>query len=223
MEGQKYFKNALGDFTFEAACGGEIRHLVDLGYTVRQIAERLSYPVSFGRVQQAVWKYLTDTGTVLLEEPGKGAQREPPVFVKEYDQYGKPSFRRVRGNAGERKEICWKERGFSGRGAKELELFLAEECKRNGEDCSYIACRFGCQGIKWEQALQGLEERQREYIKGLPWERRVVYHRLDRRMREIAVRLYGMEGDSDGCCGGTWDDGACYFMKAEEKVFLGRY
>ena len=219
MERQRYFENALGDFTFEAACGGEIRHLVDLGYTVGQIAERLSYPVSYGRVQQAVWKYLTDTGVVLLEEPGKGVQREAPVFVKEDDKFGKPSFRRVNGNAGEKKEICWKERSFSGKGARELALFLMEECKRNGEEHSYISCSFGCKGQRREQALQGLEERQREYIQGLPWEGKVVYHRLDCRMREITVRLYGMEGHPEGYHdrGRVYGE-SCYFMETEEKV-----
>lgn len=42
MEEQKYFKQAISNFTYEAACGGAIRHLADLGYSVRKIMEQLS-------------------------------------------------------------------------------------------------------------------------------------------------------------------------------------
>ena len=44
MSEQDFFKSALADFTFEAASGGAIRHLADLGYTVKQITEQLSFP-----------------------------------------------------------------------------------------------------------------------------------------------------------------------------------
>lgn len=49
MSEQDYFKNALSDFTFEAACGGAIRHLADLGYTVSQIKEQLAFPLPWKR------------------------------------------------------------------------------------------------------------------------------------------------------------------------------
>ena len=39
-------------------------------------------------------------------------------------------------------------------------------------------------------ALQVLDNRQQDYIQGLPWEERVVYHRLNQRMRDIVIRLY---------------------------------
>ena len=48
-----YFKNALANFTFEAACGGAIRHLTDSGYSVTQIMERLQFPTSYDRVQKS--------------------------------------------------------------------------------------------------------------------------------------------------------------------------
>ncbi|MDD2978380.1 MAG: hypothetical protein PHN80_00265 [Hespellia sp.] len=65
---------------------------------------------------------------------------------------------------------------------------------------------------QYMQRLQVLEERQREYILGLPWERKLVYHRLDERMQEIVRRLYE-SGKYDGCC---------YFLKTEEKLTLKR-
>jgi hypothetical protein len=212
MGGQEYFKKALSDFAFDAACGGEIRHLADLGYTVKQITGRLSYPAPYGRVQQAVWGYLKDCGILLLEEPRSGAPREAPVFVKEYGKYGKPSFRQVNREAGRPAGIRWQQRYFTGQEAGSFRAYLERKCRENGEQDSYIACYFGLQGRQeWEDALQILEGRQREYIEGLPWERKVAYHRLDLRMRGIAARLYEA---------GKYQ-GNCYFRKAEERVAVG--
>lgn len=95
MAGQEYFKTALSDFAFEAASGGAIRHLADLGYTVRQMKERLTFPTPYERVQKTVWRHLLDQGILLQEEPGSVGVRERAVYVREYDKYGKPSFRRV--------------------------------------------------------------------------------------------------------------------------------
>lgn len=44
MDEPSYFQNALSSFVTDAACGGAIRHLVDIGYTLDQIVERLDYP-----------------------------------------------------------------------------------------------------------------------------------------------------------------------------------
>lgn len=208
MEGQEYFKRALSDFAFDAACGGEIRHLADLGFTVKQIAERLSCPTPYGRVQQAVWKHLSDTGVLLLEEPGMGTQKKPLAFVKEYDKYGRPSFRQVNGQAQSQNSICWKERRFQGKGVGELRDFLVIECERNGESFAYVSCSFGLKGQMGLAAELG--ERQQEYILGLPWEQKIVYHRLDQRMREIVARLYGT---------GKYHE-TLYFQKSKEKVFF---
>lgn len=208
MEGQEYFKQALSDFAFDAACGGEIRHLADLGYTVKQIAEQLSCPVPYGRVQQAVWKHLSDTGALLLEEPGIGTQKKAPVFVKEYDKYGRPSFRRINGQAQSQNAICWIERCFLGKEPRELQDFLAMQCERNGENFSFVSCSFG---LKGQTGLASeLGERQQEYILGLPWEQKIVYHKLDQRMREIVARLYRT---------GKYHE-TLYFQKNKEKVFL---
>jgi non-ribosomal peptide synthetase component E (peptide arylation enzyme) len=56
-----------------------------------------------------------------------------------------------------------------------------------------------------------LEEPLRNYILGIPWERKLSYHRLDERMRQIAVSLYESGGYK----------GSCYFVKTGEKVILG--
>ncbi|MDE7298879.1 MAG: hypothetical protein K2N94_08625 [Lachnospiraceae bacterium] len=93
MPEQEYFRQALADFAFDAAGGDAVRHLADLGYTVRQITERLTFPLPCGKVGEIVWKHLVDTGIVLLEEPGNGRGRTAGTYVKEYDAYGRQSFR----------------------------------------------------------------------------------------------------------------------------------
>ena len=44
MSEQDFFKSALSNFTHEAASGGAIRHLADLGYTVDWITRELTFP-----------------------------------------------------------------------------------------------------------------------------------------------------------------------------------
>ncbi len=88
------FQKALSDFTFDAACGGAIRHLADSGCTVKQIMERLAWPVSEERVRQVLYRHLCDTGVILEKPPEEGLPEAKPEYVLEYDSYGKPSYRR---------------------------------------------------------------------------------------------------------------------------------
>lgn len=220
MSEQEYSKNAMSNFTFEVASGGAIRHLTDLGYTVSQIVKQLTFPTPYERVQKAVWEYLLDTGAVLLDEPGNQSKRETVSFVREYDKYGKPSFRKVVAKKlpeelpGSQDKIVWKEI-YCG-GGKNLAEFLKGKCLAEGQDFSYISCNFGLQLCNPDKAgafmdsLKVLEEGQRDYILGLPWERKLCYHRLDKRMREIAVKL----SESGGY------HGVCYFSKSREKLQL---
>lgn len=235
MQEQDFFRNALADFTHEAANGGAIRHLADLGYTVRQIAAQLDFPALYERVQKETWERLVDTGVILLQEPGSGRRRKRAVYVREYDKYGKASFRRV--SEGEREDggsdiparqgrkkgeegaadICWKERAFDRGKAcslRELAGLLDSGIAANGKECVYMSCDFGLtagrEPEKYQALLDILEERQREYVSGLPWERRRVYHKLDFRMKEILIRLYGT----------GYYHGRCYFLKTEEIITL---
>ena len=125
MAEQEYFKSALSDFTYEAASGGAIRHLADLGYTVKQISGQLSFPTPFARVQKTVWQRLLDTGVLLMEEPGsgQGLNRGKAGYTMERDKYGRTSFRLVAAKDGGTKAggekdnvICWKERRFGDSG-----------------------------------------------------------------------------------------------------------
>lgn len=213
MSEETYFRKALSDFTFENASGGAIRHLADLGYTVTQIAERLTFPTPYARVQKAVWKHLLDSETVLLWEPGSGKRQEKAEYIEEYDRYGRISFRRaVSGHPGE-EPVHWREKRFAEETCGKLAEYLERNCA--GETgAAYVSCAFGLWNAagtgRYEDALEVLSLQQREYVTGLLWEKQICYHRLDDRMREITVRLYEA---------GKYH-GNCFFLNQREKLIL---
>lgn len=196
MQEGSWFQKALTDFTREAAVGGAIRHLTDLGYTVEEIGEEIAFPISRDSLQRAVWQRLLNTGMILCEEPWVRRTVQPAEFVREYDKYGRPSFRCVTKTASEEggngQEAEWRELKLSAE--KGLDLLLHEKTAENGVENSYISCEFG--GIateepgRFREMLQALDERQREYVEGLPWDRGRVYHRLTSYMTDLILRLY---------------------------------
>lgn len=212
MAEQDFFRNALSDFTFETASGGAIRHLADLGYTVKQISEKLTYPTPYERVRGAVWQRLLDTKVVLTQEPGSGKEQGKAEYTMERDKYGRTTFRLALSGRENAAVIPWKERTYSREKDGAPAAYFAKLCGQNGENGVYISCDFGLwsrhEPEKLSAALAILNERQREYITGLPWENQVCYHRMDMRMREITVKLY-----EAGCYEGT-----CYCLKTAEKV-----
>lgn len=216
MGDKDYFQNALSNFTHEVASGGAIRHLAGLGYTVKQISERLDFPTSYERVQREVWKYFLDTGVILCEKPGEGKPREKVSYVQEYGQFGKVSFRRVvETDSGESaKEIQWRELYVDAEENEKAAALLRDKLSQSHTDTAYMSCDFGLTAYKspetYARVLECLDTRQREYVEGLPWEKRVVYHRLDNCMREILVRL---------CTAGLYH-GECYFIDLKDKVFV---
>lgn len=212
MSEQNYFKHALKNFTFEVASKGAICHLADSGFTVGQIMKKLDFPTPLDRVQQTVWEHFLDTGYLLLEEPGREKRQEKFAYVTDYDQYGRSSFRRVTVSDTIEEEICWKERQFQTENQESLSSYLGELCEKNGTDTSYVSCDFGLRSRRepdrFLSDLQALDEYQKEYVLGIPWERRLVYHRLDQRMCGIVARLY-----EQGAFHGT-----CYFSRIKEKI-----
>lgn len=216
MEKQDYFKKALSNFTFEMASGGAIRYLTDEGYTVRQIAERLDFPTPVEKIQKAVWARLLENGTLLIEEPGSRPKEPKYAYIKEYNQNGRPSFRRITVDSTEdtanQSTFILHEQYFSPALHGRLSTFITEKCTENGASSSYVSLDFGLQirTGKFAQIVQILNTRQTEYLQGLPWELRRVYHRLDNRMREIIIQLYENQ----------LYNGACYFLKTGEKILL---
>lgn len=194
MSKHEYFKNALSDFTFEAASGAAIRHLADLGYTAKQIMEQLTYPTPYEKVQKTVWEHLVDTGVLLLKEPGSEKRKRNVTYVKEYGKYGRASLRQVVLEDNGAELPCWEKYHFDNSSSGDFSTFLVENCMKSGEEFSYFSCDFGLylkkEPEKFMGALQVLDNRQQDYIQGLPWEEKVVYHRLNQRMRDIVIRLY---------------------------------
>lgn len=228
--GQDVFQSALSDFTFEAACGGAIRHLADSGLTAKQIMEKLDYPVSGERVREALYKHLCDSNVILEESPEEGLPGIKPEYVLEYNSYGKPSYRRKSvpgvgesGDGSDSKKAAWREitylsgKTVSGKAAEasgsgaELSAFLAERISSKREEPVYISCDFGIPDSPAAKGIPLLNGRQREYLEGIPWPRRRVYHRLDHRMMEILCRLYELRVY----------EGICYFPSSREKMVIG--
>ena len=204
-----YFKNALSNFTFEAACGGAIRHLADLGFSVAQIMEKLQFPTSYERVQKAVWEHLINTGVILPAQPGSGMAAPKAEFIKEYDKYGKVSFRKISVPTAQIEPIHFLEVRIHP--ACDLVSLLQEKYRKNGQDASYASCDFVLEKDSFlTKCLPLLDKKQKEYLTGLPWPGQVCYHRLDQRMLEIVIRLYQ---------GGSYR-GSCFFLKSKEKVSL---
>lgn len=210
MPEQSYFQNALSNFTHEAASGGAIRHLTDLGYTAKQVVEQLDFPTPFARVQKEIWQRLIDTSVILLEEPGS-AKSKKEAYVREYDKYGRASFRKVV-EQDEKKEgaISWRKQSLYGKTQDAVSELIRAKIAENSESFSYVACDFGIlnkqEPERFDQILHSLDTELREYIGGLPWERQRIYHRLDGRMVKIWLRLK----ESEGCFG------ECYFLKTKE-------
>ena len=214
----KYFQKALSDFTYNAASGGAIRHLTDVGYTVKQIMEELAFPTPYERVQKGVWERLIETGIILTKEPGSGPGDVKKItYIQDHDQFGKVSFRRVEEAQEEGDIICWKEShmGTGKSGFETLSALLGDERQKNGEASSYMTCDFGDTAQRdperFRAMMQVLEGRQREYLVGLPWTKERIYHRLDMRMTEILLRL----------CETEEYRGDLFFMETGDKIIIG--
>lgn len=207
MAENDYFKQAMSNFVFDMAGGGAVRHLANQGYTVRQIIEKLDFPVPYEKVQETVWNELINNGSLLLEEPGSGNGHEKAEYVMEKDSFGKRSFRKVIIKMDEKKKVNWKSFVFNERKDGNFIDCLWRKTAENGEKASYVSCDFG---LREDYRLDILSKQQKDYILGLPWVNQRVYHKLDRRMQEIVAALYGV-GEFHG---------ECYFLKKEEKMMV---
>ena len=160
-EKKGYFEAALSDFVFDVEAGGAIRHLVDRGHSVEQIMRELDYPVPRTKVEKAVYRHLTESGILIDGLPSENEK------VRIHLLHEKDS--------------------------RKLYEAMTRYIEEYGIENSYIECPFG----KWikndenklKQVLSCLTSREQEYILGIRWERNVMYHRLNDRMREIGIKL----------------------------------
>lgn len=191
-DSQDYFNKAMGNFMHEMSGAGAIRHMVDQGYSIRQIMERLDYPTPQRRVEETALKHMLKQG-ILLE-------RLPDIKYRQVN-IAYPCDR------------------------KQLSEAVYVRKKRDGEAFSYVLLPIA--GLKKDKdILSRLNDREQEYLCGLPWEGVAVYHRLTGRMYEIAMELSAAVGR--GISGDVRDDAGnagltelrFYFIKSSEEVII---
>ena len=99
--------------------------------------------------------------------------------------------------------------------AEDLAVLLRHKRDANGQEHACVSFDFGLasrkEPEKYEAMLSALEEDQREYVSGLPWEGRRVYHKLNFRGMEMLIQLYEA---------GQYQ-GECYFLKTREILQIG--
>lgn len=209
MSTERFFQEALTNFTFDVACGAAIRHLADCGYSPAQIQKKLDYPASFEQIQKVFFEHLCDSGILLMEEPTFKSIEKKPEFVREYDSYGKPSFRML-SKQPQRQTIAWKESSFSLSGEESFSHFLDRKLAENGIFGTYVSCRFGLWPPERIASLSFLDTRQKNYLLGIPWPALPIYHKLTSHMTGIIKLLYQDQEYS----------GTCYFLDTEEKIHI---
>jgi len=68
----KEFNKALSNFINDAAVGGAIRHLADLGYSISQISDSLDYPLPKDKIASIIWEHFLNIGKISLKEDVTG-------------------------------------------------------------------------------------------------------------------------------------------------------
>ncbi|MGN0170675.1 MAG: hypothetical protein ACI39H_07935 [Lachnospiraceae bacterium] len=216
MGEQEYFREALSNFTYEVACMGAIRHRADLGDSVSKIHRELDFPMSYARVQKAVWDYFVSTGVILTEEPGRGKKTEQYRFVKDQNAYGSTSFRRVKVTEDSGQVVNWADKTFSARDQAVLVKKLKEQFAKAENETVYMTCDFGILQHRdpkaYEELLDCLTEGQREYMEGLPWRRQRCYYKVKEPMKGILFRL----------CAKQQYEGSVYFVGSKTRILIVR-
>lgn len=218
---QDFFGKAMGNFMHEMSGAGAIRHMVDQGYSIRQIMERLDYPTPQCRVEETALKHMLKQG-ILLESlpnrvslsgvrPEQGKRTEPA-----------PESEETMITMGYRRTVicCPYDR-------KQLSEAIYSRKERDGEASSYVLLPLG-KLKKDREALSCLSGRERDYLCGLPWKGGTVYHRLTGRMYETAMELAMTVGNvtpgsKDSRIEYAGLDGIrFYFIKSCEEVIVRR-
>lgn len=159
-EQANYFQEALGDFIHDAASGGAIRHLLDLGYTTDGIMGELDFPTPRARVEKTVYCYLTEQKILLEELPLENMHGAAPIS----------GFSEAK--------LCRLLRQYIEKNGEESSYV----------SCPFGTIRRDREA-RLQKILAPLTEREREYLMGIPWKPQVMYHRLNSRMLEISVYL----------------------------------
>lgn len=160
-EKQNYFEEALSDFVHDVASGRAIRHLVSSGYTTDQIMQRLDFPTPRARVEQTVYRCMTEDGTLLESLPVSEETLETIVL-----RNAKPA------------QLASLLSDYLGRNGEENSYVSCPFGMIRRDREARLARMTAC-----------LTAREREYLLGIPWKMQVMYHRLNSRMREISLQM----------------------------------
>ena len=218
---QDFFGKAMGNFMHEMSGAGAIRHMVDQGYSIRQIMERLDYPTPQHRVEETALKHMLKQGILLESLPNReslsGVRPEQGKRTEPATEAGETMI-----NMGYRRTmIC---RPYD---RKQLSEAIYSRRERDGEASSYVLLPLG-KLKKDREALSCLSGREWDYLCGLPWKGGTVYHRLTGRMYGIAMELAmtvgnAAPGSKDSRIEYAGLDGIrFYFIKSREEVIVGR-
>ena len=157
----KYFNQALADFTMDFASGDAIRSLADKGYSVEEIYKRLDFPTPKEKIRDMVWKHYIECGVIKLEDPGNSSSNKRVTYEKVQDNLGRTSFKQVVIEEDESKEYVAID--FGKRLYKDKEAFLKE--------------------------LDILNPGDRQYILDLPWPISTVWHEKNERIERILSQI----------------------------------
>lgn len=193
MTENKYFEKALSDMKDSFAGTDGIKHLADLGYSLRDIQKSLDFPFSLEKIGRVIWNHHIANETILLKTPGSGAGEPGARFVKKTDAFGKQSFIRVSGQAEVKSERTWKKVVYH-KDDRSVREFLNADSSC-GPD--YVSLDLGVlksrKDALWAELLSYLDGDERDYIEFLPWDNSLssVYHRIDERIVRILDHLEG--------------------------------
>jgi hypothetical protein len=184
---ENIFRDALTNLTYDVASGDAIVHLAKQGYLPQEIKEMLDFPTSYERVQESFWKYLVDERIIVEEKDELGKRREKVKYVTDYDSYGHRSLRRVveYEDGGDRNIDDFLQSTFTPSADGNFSDFLT----KLSESETYVSCDFG---VRKGNAFDVLNDREKLYMEGIPWKRKLVWHLLDKRMLKILPVLYEM-------------------------------
>ena len=158
----KYFKQALSDFTIEFASGDAIRALSDKGYSVNKIKSKLDFPTTEDKIRDIVWKHYIDNKTICLSDPANDLKNEKVTYEKVTDSYGRISFKQI---VVKTDEIT---NGY-------IACDFGKMIYQNKDELSKL--------------LAPLDEEEKDYIMGLPWPLTRVWHVKNEVFEKISSKL----------------------------------
>lgn len=245
MDRPGYFQTALSNFAMDAACGGAIRHLTDLGYTLDQIVERLDYPTSRAKVRQMMMEYLYDSKMLLRKEPSADLFAAREEFIQEQDAYGRRTLRRISSDLNSQnkmtstpdltkmsqnsrqagnQQIIWRETIYDNRRDGKLTELLFRKCQENGEAFSYVSCSFGFLNIDQDgYSMQKEKKTESEKMFACLHNRQREY--LQGIQWEYPVVYHRLNQRMREIIGKLYEAGAysgvCFFVTKQEKLVIG--